>query len=127
MKAFRLQHIGDLAMELYFKVFKEADLDMAIAAYDAAVQVTDDGHPCRVWLLGQLGAALGLALQHFGNLSVIDKAILVDEHCLKLTPAGQSPISKYVANLGNALKARFKGAQVILLISTRLLMPICEL
>ena len=110
VKAFRLEHIGDLALELYWKVYKEADLDMAIAAYDAAVQVTDDGHPCRVRLLGQLGAALCQHLEHFGNPAILDKAILVNEHCLKLTPAGQTPFPRYVSNLGNALKARFEHA-----------------
>jgi hypothetical protein len=85
-----LKDVGDLSDELYDQANNNADLDRAIAAYEAAVRLTPDGHQCRAELLSQLGISLWKRFEYFGDVADIDNAIFVLEGSLLLTPDGHT-------------------------------------
>ena len=83
-KPLRLKRAGDLFYELHDMSYKNADLDRAIAAYEAAVSLTPDGHQDQTELLSQLGLSLFKRFEYFGSVADIDNAIFTLEGSLML-------------------------------------------
>ena len=92
-KPLRLKRVGDLFYGLHNKYHKNADLDKAIAAYEAAARLTPDGHQYQAELHSQLGLSLLERFEYFGNVADIDSAIFALEGSLILTPEGHRAIS----------------------------------
>ena len=107
-KPLRLKHIGDLFYGLYCQSYNNADLDRAIAAYEAAVRLTPDGHRCQAGLHSQLGISLRQRFEYYGNVADIDNAIFVLERGLILTPDGHADKPACLNNLGNSFLHCFK-------------------
>ena len=84
-KPLRLKGVGDLLYKLYDESNNNANLDNAIAAYEAAVRFTPDGHRHQAELLGQLGLSLFDRFEHSGDLADSDRAICAHEQAVNIS------------------------------------------
>ena len=103
-----LMHAGQLYDELYNQLDRNADLDKAIAVYNAAVKITPDGHQCQAELHGQLGNILLMRIAISGEMADINDAIFAFECSLMLTPDGDAIKPIYLTSLGISLLSRFQ-------------------
>ena len=84
-KPLRLKGVGGLLYELYDESNNNANLDRAIAAYEAAVRLTPDGHQHQAELLGQLGLSLFDRFEHSGDLADSDRAICAHKQAVNIS------------------------------------------
>ncbi|KAJ7828707.1 CHAT domain-containing protein [Mycena leptocephala] len=73
-----------------------------------AVQLTPDGHPNKPGLLNNLGSSLSRRFERLGDLSDINKSVLMFEDVVQLTPDGHPDKPYRLANLGSSLSRRFE-------------------
>ena len=107
-KSWRLKRVGELAYALYDKTHENADLDRAIAAYEAAVRLTPDGHQCQAELRNALGVSLRHRFEYFGNIADIENAIFAIEASLLVTPDNHADKPGRLTNLGACFMRRFE-------------------
>ncbi|KAJ7921301.1 CHAT domain-containing protein [Mycena leptocephala] len=72
-----------------------------------AVQLTPDGHPDKPSRLNNLGNSLLGRFKRLGDLSDINKSVLMLEDAVQLTPDGHLNKPSLLTNLGNSLLGRF--------------------
>ncbi|KAJ7193467.1 TPR-like protein [Mycena pura] len=70
--------------------------------------LTPDGHPDKPSRLSNLGNSLSRRFERLGDLSDINKSVLMFEDAVKLTPDGHPDKPSLLNNLGNSLLARFE-------------------
>jgi len=107
-KPLRLMRAGDLFLEVHQQSRAKADLDKAIAVFEAAIRITPDGHQCQAELHGDLGVALLHRIQYFGGITDIDNAIFALEYSVMLTPDGHAHKPMHLNNLGGSFLCRFQ-------------------
>jgi hypothetical protein len=98
-KLSRLNSVASLLNELCRQSSADEGLDRVIAAYEAVVKLTPDGHQYQAELFSQLGFSLLRRYLHSGNLVDIENAIFALEDCLLLTPDGHAKVGG-LNNLG---------------------------
>ncbi|KAF8135902.1 CHAT domain-containing protein [Mycena galopus ATCC 62051] len=75
--------------------------------FEDAVQLTPDGHPDKPSMLNNLGNSLSRRFKRLGDLSDINKSVLMNELAVQLTPDGHPGKPSMLKNLGNSLSCRF--------------------
>ncbi|KAJ7077447.1 CHAT domain-containing protein [Mycena epipterygia] len=99
-----LNILGDIFLQTYQASRTVEDLNQAVCAYNDAVQ-DDPGH---VTYLTDLGNSLFLRFQWLGDLSNLNKSIMMCEDAVQLTPDGHPDKPGRMGNLGNSLFCRFE-------------------
>ncbi|KAF8139242.1 CHAT domain-containing protein [Mycena galopus ATCC 62051] len=72
------------------------------------VQLTSDNDPAKPSRLNNLGSALFEHFRNFGNLTDLNKSVLLQEDAIRLTPEGHPEKGSRLQNLGNTLFCRFE-------------------
>ena len=80
-----------------------------------AVDLTPDGHPDRPTFLNNIGNSFLTRLEHFGEPSDLEQAILRHEVAIELIPDGHPHKSRILNSHGNTFLKRFGliGSRVI--------------
>ncbi|KAJ7856782.1 CHAT domain-containing protein [Mycena leptocephala] len=76
--------------------------------FEDAVQLTPDGHPEKPSRLNNLGNSLSRRFERLGDLSDINKSVLMSEDAVQLTPDGHPDKASLLNNLGTSLLGRFE-------------------
>ncbi|KAJ7867030.1 CHAT domain-containing protein [Mycena leptocephala] len=73
-----------------------------------SLMLTPDGHPDKPGWLNNLGNSLSRRFERLGDLSDINKSVLMKEDAVQLTPDGHPDKPSRLNNLGNSLLGRFE-------------------
>jgi len=105
-RALCLSALGLLHANRFDFTGKRNDLDQAILVSRQAVAAAPDSHPGQAACLSNLGTALHRRYDHYGDSEALDEAVDMHRRAVQATPAGPRR-SRYLNNLGNALRSRF--------------------
>jgi tetratricopeptide (TPR) repeat protein len=104
-------HMNNLGLS-YMRRFELAkdlnDVDKAITAHIASVNLTTDGHAKKSDHLNSLGISFMHRFEHTRELADIDKAISAHTDAVELSPEGHSHLRGYQTNLGSSFLSRFE-------------------
>ncbi|KAJ7114259.1 CHAT domain-containing protein [Mycena epipterygia] len=84
------------------------DLNQAVLRLEAAVNLTQDGHPDKCSWLHNLGKSLLQRFERLGDLNDLDQAVLTFEAAVTLTPDGHLHKPSLLNGLGGLLLCRYK-------------------
>ncbi|KAJ7084084.1 CHAT domain-containing protein [Mycena epipterygia] len=99
-----LNILGDIFLQIYQASATVDDLNQAVCAYNDAVR--DD--PRSVTYLADLGNSLFCRFEQLGDLSDLNKSIMMFEDAVQLTPDGHPDKPAMLNNLGNSLFCHFE-------------------
>jgi len=105
-EAERLTYEGVRAVGEYEQTGHSEALDVAVAAFRAAVAATPPGHPDLAARLSNLGASLYTRFERTGHDVDLDAAIDAGRQAVAATPPGHPDRAAYLSNLGASLRTR---------------------
>ena len=106
----RAGSLGNLGLGLrdrYAHTGAVVDLDLAITAFQQALELTPAEHPDRPGNLNNLGLGLHDLYLRTGSPSDLEAAIAAFQAALEATPAASADRPMYLGNLGTGLRLRY--------------------
>ncbi|KZT04056.1 uncharacterized protein LAESUDRAFT_786379 [Laetiporus sulphureus 93-53] len=85
-----------------------ADVNLAIAVQQKAVQLTPDNHANKPDWLSNLGNSFLSCFKHLGNLADVDQAIAAQQEAVQLTLDDHVNKPDWLSNLGNSFLSHFE-------------------
>ncbi|KAJ7466022.1 TPR-like protein [Mycena latifolia] len=104
----QLDNLGNLLLSRFEHGGDLNDINEAVSKFEAAVELTPDGHPDMPKHLANLGTSLSRRFERLGDLTDINTAVTKFQAAVELTPDGHPSKPSRLGNLGNSLSRRFE-------------------